>query len=201
MKKIILTLFILSLIFNSCSSNDDSDNSTFNGSLEDIREYYNEDLVDALNDLGFNINTGNTPPNVEGVYFVSPLILQASSVASDIIGARFNDYTITLTNQNNEDLTIDYLGDQGLQVDLGGGSFISGDNNNFSIFLITTSTNQINEEADSAIAISGTFTEEGVEGFQIAYMMLDNKENPSGTWIPNNSGRVVHDSDGFSPKQ
>ncbi|WP_298341267.1 hypothetical protein [uncultured Algibacter sp.] len=205
MKRLLFVLLTVSpfLLFN-CSNNDDDNNQDegFDGSIEDIRDFYNDDLVDALEDLGFNLNTGNNPPNIEGVYFVSPLLLEASSVTGDIVGMPFNDYTITFSNQNNSALTIDYFGDQGNQIDQGSGSFISGDDDNFTVLLITTSTDESNNTtADSAISISGVLTDGGIENIQMAFMMLDNKGNPNGEWIPNNTGRIAYDSDFNSPKQ
>jgi hypothetical protein len=205
MKRLLFVLLTVSpfLLFN-CSNNDDDNNQDegFDGSIEDIRDFYNDDLVDALEDLGFNLNTGNNPPNIEGVYFLSPLLLEASSVTGDIVGMPFNDYTITFSNQNNSALTIDYFGDQGNQIDQGSGSFISGDDDNFTVLLITTSTDESNNTtADSAISISGVLTDGGIENIQMAFMMLDNKGNPNGEWIPNNTGRIAYDSDFNSPKQ
>lgn len=205
MKRLLFVLLTVGafLLFN-CSNNDDDNNQDegFDGSIEDIRDFYNDDLVDALEDLGFNLNTGNNPPNIEGVYFVSPLLLEASSVTGDIVGMPFNDYTITFSNQNNSALTIDYFGDQGNQIDQGSGSFISGDDDNFTVLLITTSTDESNNTtADSAISISGVLTDGGIENIQMAFMMLDNKGNPNGEWIPNNTGRIAYDSDFNSPKQ
>ena len=205
MKRLLFVLLTVSpfLLFN-CSNNDDDNNQDegFDGSIEDIRDFYNDDLVDALEDLGFNLNTGNNPPNIEGVYFLSPLLLEASSVTGDIVGMPFNDYTITFSNQNNSALTIDYFGDQGNQIDQGSGSFISGDDDNFTVLLITTSIDESNNtSADSAISISGVLTDGGIENIQMAFMMLDNKGNPNGEWIPNNTGRIAYDSDFNSPKQ
>lgn len=186
------------LAFASCSK-DNSDDSKFNGSIASIEDFYNPELVKALDSLGFIINTGNKPPLMEGIYLAAPVILQASSVLGDNLGSKFFDYEITFSNQDNGNLTIDFLGDQGIEIDNGSGSFISGEGNSFSIFLITT-TEISTYLADSAISLSGTIVEDGIEDLQIAYLMLDNRENEGGVFIPNNTGRVLFDSDNFSEK-
>ncbi|MDO5969207.1 hypothetical protein Q4Q35_05245 [Flavivirga aquimarina] len=200
--KLIFTLLALTILFN-CSKSDDNQDDVFEGSIEDIIAFYNEDLIDALEDLGFDINTGNAPPNLEGTFLFSPLILEASTVSGDIPGHLFSDYLATFSNQNNETLTIDYIGNHVnfSQKDEGNGAFISGSNNEFSMFLKTSS--QINDSvlASATIAISGKVTEDGLEDMQMAIMMLDNKGNPDGVYIPDNTGRLLYDSDFISPKQ
>lgn len=189
----------LVLAFTSCSKGDLDDNTGFNGSIASIEDFYTPELVKVLDSLGFIINTGNKPPLLEGIYHAAPLILQSSSVQGDNLGSRFYDYEITFSNQDNGNLTIDFLGDQGIEIDNGSGSFISGEGNSFSVFLITN-TEISNYSADSAISLSGTLVEDGIENLQVAYLMLDNNENQGGVFIPNNTGRVLFDSDGFSEK-
>src|SRR5680860_77220 len=69
-------MFFYILLFNSCCRNCDEysvETAEFDGSRKAIEEFYSPDLVEALVDLGFNLNVGSTPPNVEGNYFISPL--------------------------------------------------------------------------------------------------------------------------------
>lgn len=196
MKHKYLLLAVLTTITIGCSK---GDNDGFDGSLRSIEDFYTPELVHAMDSLGFAINTGNKPPEIEGIYDFSPVILQASSVPSDILNSRFLDYEITFSNQDNGELTIDYYGNQGIQTDDGDGSFISGEGNTFSVFLIVSS--EINSyPADSAIALSGKMTDEGIENIQLAFFMLDNKGNPGGNIIHNNTGRIFYDSDGLSEK-
>ena len=202
MKKTILLFTMLALVF-SCSSDDDSledAGNQFDGSLESVEDFFTPDLVNALVDLGFIINTGGNPPNLEGVFYASPLVLQASSVPNDIIGQTFNPYTMTFSNQNLETLMVDFFGDQNVQVDEGFGSFVSGNGNAFSVYLKTTTTIG-NFDAESAIALSGVMTQDGIEDFQVAFLMLDDNGDPEGVYIENNTGRLLYDSDLFSPRQ
>ena len=197
----ILKVFTLTLLLAlaSCSKDEVSENMGFDGSIASIENFYSPELVNALDSLGFVINTANNPPKLEGTYNLSPMILQKSSVPGDILGSQFRDYKITFSNQNNGKLTIDYFGDQGVEIDEGYGSFISGEDDRFSVFLITTT--EINTYlADSAISISGRIVDGGIEDIQMAFLMLDNKENLGGVFIGNNTGRVAYDSDYFSEK-
>ncbi|MBR9916079.1 MAG: hypothetical protein GYB32_14905 [Algicola sp.] len=202
MKKTILVFAMLALVL-SCSSDDDNGEdigNQFDGSLESVEDFFSPDLVQALQDLGFIINTGNNPPNIEGVFFSSPFILEASSVPGDFIGQTFADYTSEFFNQNNQALTLDFNGMGGTQTDEGFGSFVSGDGNLFSVYLKNT-TRIGNFDAETAIAISGRITQDGIEDFKYATLMLDDGGDPEGVYIENNTGRLLYDSDEFSPRQ
>ena len=124
------------LAFASCSKEEDSADMGFDGSLTSIEDFYTPELVRALDSLGFEMNLGNKPPKIEGTYHVKPMLLKSSSVPGDIVGSQFNNYEVTFSNQDNGKLTIDYFGDQGVEIDEGYGSFISGENDKFSVFLI-----------------------------------------------------------------
>ncbi len=195
-------LALVSLLVCSCKSDDDG-LVGFDGSLRSIEDFYSPELLDALENLGFQINPGNTPPNLQGSFIFSPLRLENSSVPTDSPGDLFNDYLATFKNQNNSNLTIDYNGKHSgfSQQDEGNGAFISGENDTFSMFLKTTSQIDNSVLTETTIAISGKVVETGLENVQMAVMMLDNKGNPDGVYIPDNTGRLLYDTDKFSPKQ
>jgi len=198
--KLFITIFVLTGIMFSCSSDDDSGSREFDGSIQSLEEFYNPELVAALEELGFKINQGNTPPNVEGSYFSSPFILQESNIPEDTPNHVFSDYTSTFSNQDVNSLTVDFIGNNGDQIDEGDGSLISGENKSFSVYLKNNTQIGSSIMVSTAIAISGIMTDEGIEDFQYAILMLDDKGDPDEVYIENNTGRLIHDSDGFSPK-
>lgn len=195
----ILMLLALFLAFSACKKDDDGDgdDQTFDGSITDIENFYNSDVVDAFFELGFNINTGNNPPLIEGSYLVTPSILQATSVPNDVIGSVFSDIFLNFRNQDNGSLTIDFDGASGSETYDGAGSFISGDDNQFSVFLVITVTRE-GETAEVTFAISGTKETDGISDIQVALIMIDDNGDPGGFFIENNTGRVLTDGDGFS---
>ena len=201
MQKQILLLSILGML--SCSKSDDntvSNEPSFQGTLSDIEEYYTPELVESLQNLGFIFNLGNTPGNVEGVYEISPSVIQASTTGIDNIGERLADQTITLSNQNNDRLTIDFKIDGNGQTSFGNGSFISGDSDEFSIFIKSQTQNQNSIAVETATSITGKVSQNGLLNFQFAGLMLDDKGDPDGVYIENNTGRLIHDSDKTSPR-
>lgn len=201
MKKIKLLCYalILCFTFSSCSDDEDSGTSEFDGSIESVEDFFNPEVIDAFQELGFTINTGNNPPQIlEGSYLASPFVLQESSVTGDNIGSTFSNYIFEFSNQNNGTLTIDFVGSASIQEDIGYGSFISGSNDSFSVFLKITSTYQ-GATAEFAYAMSGKVTEGGIMDYEFINLMLDDNGDPQDVWIENNTGRLLIDSDGFSP--
>lgn len=171
----------------------------FKGTIEDIKIFYTPELVDALEDLGFLFNTGGNPPIIEGTYFVSPFILEASTMPGDTIGKVFADQKMMFSNQNNEELTIDFQIEGGDQLTVGKGSFISGSDNKFSVFLISQSRTGESVLVDTAVSITGQIDSEGIRNLQWAGSMLDDKGDPDDLYITNNTGRLIYDFDKISP--
>lgn len=199
MKKIILFGLILAALTTSCNKDESDDDAGFDGSIADIENFYNSDVVDELIDLGLDINTGANPPNIEGFFNATPFILQASSVSGDSPGNQFPDLNMIFSNQNNEDLTIDFNGANGPETYDGDGSFISGDGNAFSVFLKVDVTLNGNV-AETTFAISGSIADGGLEDIQVGLIMIDDGGDPDGVFIENNTGRLLYDSDGFSER-
>jgi len=191
-------LLVMSPIFISCEKeSDDSDNSEnfeFDGSLAAIRDFYNSDVVSEMQSLGFEINTGDNPPFLEDCYLASPLELTDTSVPNDPpVGTIYEDLNFCLSNQDTSLLTIDFNGTSANVSYDGDGSYISGSDNRFSIFLKITITAGDGTSAISAYAVSGHLENGNIVGFQSTLIMLDDNEDPSNVFIPENSGQVFGD--------
>jgi hypothetical protein len=150
------------------------------------------------------INTGSTPPNMEKIYYADPFILVSSNIPTDYVGQSFTAYLVKFHDQNNASLSIklDYINEPESGTGLGG--FIAGSNNSFSVFAKVHCTNG-NTQADMIQVISGTISDKidsaGIRNFYFANFMLNNYGNPDGYWIKDGQGRIIYDSDGFSPEE
>lgn len=190
--KFLPILFTLVICFTSCNKDDDGDNTDFDGSIDSIENFYTPELIDALDNLGFAINTGNTPPILNGVYLANPLILSDSNIANDNIGSTYNDLQMMFTNQNNDNLTLEFQGLENTTVIESVQSYVSGFEDNFSVFLKVESTRN-NHTSILAYALSGTLTSEGILNYQFALIMLDDHDDPEDNLIENNTGRIFVD--------
>jgi hypothetical protein len=197
-------LFILLIAFGlfmmtACEEEDKDDNNNdkveANGFTQEINEFLPDSIIDEMESLGMQLNTGGNPPDVEKIYEVTPFVLDSSNVPSDYSGMTFADLRFKFYDQNNEDLTIklDYI--NGPEEGSGLGSFIVGDNNMFTVVSEVT-TVAYSDTAVAAMLFSGEITDDGIKDFYYANFMIEN--NGSSYFIENGQGRVIYDSDGFS---
>lgn len=207
MKKINLVLVavvVMVAFMSSCTKKVDE-----NGLTKEINKIVPDSILTNMMNQGFPINGGNEPPEIEGTYIAAPFVLVSSSVPDDPEEHTFSDFEVTIKKFNKRKLTaeIDYV--NGPETGTGLASFIVGEGNKFSMFCEIKSTQLVVFKSEGIIVITGTLTENGIEDFYVANFMVDNHGNTVpfgiidddlGVWIPNGTGRVVKDDDGFSEK-
>jgi hypothetical protein len=180
------------LLFTSCD-----DTTTTNELSAEIKNIVPDATLTKITDLGMPIFKGNAPTNLVNYFKASPFVLKASNRSSDNIGSTYSDYVFYLHNQDNAKLSITLDYQNGPEAGTGLGGFISGNGNDFSVFVKVRSTNSSSGYADMIHIISGTMTSTGIKNMYFANFMLDNFGNSG--WIANGEGRILYDSDGNSP--
>lgn len=202
MKYTLLFSFAISTLLYSCSKDDAAKGPTD----EDILHKKIEDIIpqkylDTLKVLGLNINTGITPPNVEGSYDIKPYILDTSNIANDPSrGYRFADGILHLSAQSNKDFSIKLIGEHFLTIsDTSIVTAISGSGNNFTVYGKVKSVSG-NYSAVVAMIMTGTKDGNNISHFKIGIINIDNS-NGGSVFIPEGKGRVAHDADFISEKR
>ena len=199
LKQILIGLTVLAL--TACGSSGSKKKVQDNGLTKEINDLVPEDILEEMISLGMPIHRGGKPPKMEGIYYMAPVILLASNIPSDPIGNRFDDYLIKFYGQDNQKLTIQtkYKSVSASNTGHGGGSFIVGTDNKFTIF---SKVDDITRGHQSVVVDvwSGTITNNGIEDLYLAVFVIDNKGG-GGVVIGNGQGRVVYDSDGVSEKK
>jgi hypothetical protein len=191
--------FAIAFFMNSCNSDDLSSLVNEEGLTQEIVNLVPDTILNEMESMGMPIYGGENPPNIENSYIASPFVLKASNRESDQIGHTYSDYYVKFYNQDNSKLSISLNYLNGPETGTGMGSYIVGDDNKFSVFV------EVNAEADDGSkaklvhVISGEWTADGIKNLYFANFMLDNYGNTTGYWIENGDGRVIYDSDGFSP--
>lgn len=194
MRKSFLALCILctsiSFIFFSCDEKLELS--------KEIKNIVPDSTLTKIIELGMPIFKGSKPTNLVNYYLASPFILKESNIPADYTGKSFSDYSFHLYDQDNENLSIklDYY--NGGEEGSGLGGFISGNGDDFSVFIKVHSTYK-GGQADLIHIISGTMTDGGIKDLYFANFMLNNYGNAGGVWIENEQGRIIYDSDGMSP--
>ena len=173
------------------------------GLTEDIQNLIPLDILEAIEDLGIEINEGKNPPNIEGTYLVSTLQLVKSTTGRNI-ATQWDKY-VTFSGQNNTTLTID--ANYTMQTDYphgvmnseGPGSFIVGEGNKFTV-VVDGTREQGGYTAKTVEIFSGEISDAGIINYHWAVMMINDSGDPLGIWIPNSTGYAKKDSDGFSER-
>jgi len=172
------------------------------GLTQDIRNIIPDDILKAFKDLGIEINGGNNPPNVEGTYLASPYILVRSNFRDSFTpGAKFADFRLTFSRQNNSNLTIvtDYVqrSQSGEIIEEGNGlgSFITGNGNKFTVFVEISGTHN-GLPFKSVQLFTGEITSSGIKNFHTAVLCtMENRYT-----IKRGEGRMFTDSDGLAER-
>ncbi len=196
MKKMLFTgciaIAAFSLFFASCKKDEKPTLS------KEIQNIVPDSTLNKIIALGMPINKGTKPALLTNIYIAAPFILKASTVPNDYtIGSKFADYRVKLYDQDNDKLTIKLDYAAGAETGKGIGGFISGNGNDFSLFVKVHTFNS-GDSAEVLQIISGTITSKGIKDFHFANFMLDDYGDPHGRWMGNEQGRVIYDSDGVS---
>ncbi|WP_293789089.1 hypothetical protein [uncultured Pedobacter sp.] len=127
----------MTLQFTACSKNNDvnpSDEEILTKKIEDIIP---QKYVDSLTKLGFTVNKGTTPPNVNGAYLFKPFTIKSSNIPYDTYqpGYVLNDGVVKLYEQSTSDFSIKMLGKNFIgAADTSVVTAISGNGNRFTVY-------------------------------------------------------------------
>jgi hypothetical protein len=149
------------------------------------------------------IYSGNTPPNIEGTYSMSPCVLVYDSNNAFNPGYKFTDIIIEFTNQNMTQNTLvfrdEYVDNSGNPTNTSTKSEakIIGSGNDFTIFVIAENNGTNGSWTKLASLYSGTITNNGIKNFHEGFVMLD-KIDPDNNLMKVGQFRIVNDQDGMS---
>jgi hypothetical protein len=177
-----------------------------NGLTADINSLVPQSTIDEIKRLGMPINTGVTPPTINGIYNVSQFVMKNSNISGDYAnGSRFYDVRLRFSLQDNlilklkvEYLELDFNGALYSSA-VGAESFIVGSGKTFTVFVKVLATRTTGETADLVIVISGDLEANSINNLYYANFMIDN-HGYSSVYMANGKGRVFYDLDGVSEK-
>ncbi len=151
------------------------------------------------------INSGNTPPNIEGVFNIYPnvMVYNSNTESSYKPGRHFNATCTKYSNQNSTQNTVTYQeaninnkGDVTSKSDETEAKIL-GKGSDFTAFTIVETTESDGTWTKMATLLSGTMTSSGVKNYFYAILMLD-KIDPNKKKMDVGDFRVFKDEDGIS---
>lgn len=192
-----IALFMLSIaLVSSCKKETKTNQPKFSPQILNIVPL---STIDSLKKWGMTIYEGTTPPKLEGVYLVNNAECIFDNSNAPRLGLWRSDYKYKFYNQDNSKLTIslDYKATMAADTAKGVGSFMSGNGNQFSVFLQTQGVaNGINYK--STYVISGTKTDNGIVDWQDCFQLTQKDSDPTGILIKAGSTRIFKDQDKLS---
>ena len=169
---------------------------------ERINSVVPEDIVKKMEPY-IPIYTGTTPPIIEGTIFIEPftaVYCEDYGNGGYAPGTQVNSQYIRFSNQNTIYNTIDMseVSASGSNSSTGSGAFISGTDNNFTVFFNTVGQSS-GISTKTALVISGTKTTTGIANLKYAFVMVDKGSDPDHILMNVGVFRVFEDQDGMSP--
>ena len=199
--KRMFTILALALVFTGCEKDEKKMKVDEDGLTKDIRDLIPDDILVGIKDLGMPIYGGNTPPDITGTFLASPLILVKSNFDDSYApGQLFLDVKLTFSDQNNKNLTLKVLDENGDATRTGTGGFIVGSGKKFTVFTGLDNV-QSGHTYKTAALYSGTISDAGIADFRYVLVMVDDNNPPASLNIlKDGQGRLFKDDDGLAER-
>ena len=194
--KFTFILFVFIGTFMACKKDDDP-------TIEQLQQDKIEDIIsaqflDSLRNLGLIIHEGTTPPNVNGIYRITPFILKASNIPTDVVGKAFLDADLKLFNQNISNFEIQLLGKNFLNTrDTSVVTAISGSGNKFTVYGKVKTNATDDAFAYFGLILSGEIENGTIINLESGIINIDNS-NGGGFFIKEGEARKAVESDKIS---
>lgn len=175
--------------------------------IDSLSDIIPEEVLELFDSSIIPFNPGNTPPNIEGTYFMDPMILTYSSQEKDnwIFGKQnegqilFLSEYIRFSEQNTTNSIIcEKLTSDGCAYSVSNECKITGSGDLFTIFHKSTTTDdKYKAKAISTDIISGRWTPSGIEDISSAFVMVE-KDDPNNNYVSVGTCRKFVDADNIS---
>lgn len=197
MKTKLLNMLMLCIIIATTSScKKDEAEKKDNGLSSKINAIISQDIIDDLQRRGMTINTGYTAPVLESIINVNPFTVLSPYGVDDnyYTGQVISDYKFRFYDQSGDELKVSYKGNAG-DIANGTVSFLSGNGNNFTLFMQLTGVN--NGISNKQVAVlSGTKAGTGIVNFQCAFVLTDKYgDEDNAMLMPVGKSRIFLDGD------
>jgi hypothetical protein len=201
---IAICLAVVSVAFTGCFKNDTSSSDPNDGPPGSVKDILSNDLLAKVKDLGIEINDGNTPPNIEGTYLLSPYVYLKSNFDDKNYSYKPGDILpnllLTFSNQDNDKHTIkvSYINQVGVLRITNPVAFVTGSGNKFTVFAEENLFPNSSDPYKSVFVYSGEIAPAGINNYH--EVEITTREIPNNS-LKKGSARLYYDSDGISQKQ
>lgn len=183
-----LGALVITLLLFSCkkeTNNDPKipDDKTFPTPIANIAP---QSMIDSLRAVGAKVYAGSTPNIVNGIYLMHPDSCIYDNSPGNFKGTIFSDYKFKFSNQDNNLFTI-AVGQKAIPAGTLSATpvstYISGNGNDFSIFILRTVTPS-GITVQQFNVLSGTLTPNGIQNLQNTLYIRSKGNDPNNTIAP-----------------
>lgn len=195
MKKILLPIFVLSVIIFSCKK-DKEKNPLGAGYPQALSKVLTPVIIDSLQSRGVTVNRGLTPPVINGIYYLSPNSCSYDNAWTKSAGKFFSPYKLQFSNQNNG-TSIAYAYKSVSGNDTGGdaNAFITGSGDAFTVYAQIPGSVDSVSTYTNLVVISGTVKNGIINNLKQA-QYLSSKNDRYNRVVPVGTMRIYADNDG-----
>lgn len=201
-------LFLFALLFVACKKENKDEVPI--GPLgpkypQVINNVITPEIMESLKKNGMTINSGTTPPTLNGVFLFSPAYCSFDNSGNNLQGSYFNDYKLQFKNQNTNNYTVSMeYKDVNDGTDSGGdnnATYISGENNLFTVFSqVKGKSGSVNYVALDVI--SGEAAGGSMKDLIWSHYLVSKEGDAANIFlVPVGTTRIFTDKDGLSGSQ
>lgn len=181
-----------SLIFSACKKSKDDSTPAGDTFPTPIQSMITQSMVDSIRAAGGIVYSGKAPAIVNGTYFMHPDSCIYDNSPGNFAGTLFADYKFRFSAQDNStfNITVEQKNtSSGTLSQTPASSYISGDGNNFSIFILRT-VSPMGVAVQQFNVLSGTLTAGGVQNLKNILYLRSKGSDPANTLPPAGTIRV-----------
>jgi hypothetical protein len=182
------------LFFQACKKSKKEDDPGFSQQIQNIVP---DSLIAKFRAAGIEINSGKTPPVINGIYLANPMNTVYDN--SGTAGSTISDYKYKFYNQSNDNLTVqlDYKAMNYSDAATGAGAYLSGTDNKFTAFVQSQGTS--NGISYTVLSIfSGEVSSQGLANFKHAVYVKDKSADPNNLLSPVGTLRIFKDGNNLA---
>ncbi|WP_314297445.1 hypothetical protein [Capnocytophaga gingivalis] len=168
---------------------------------QEAREIISDRLLEEMESNGMQINEGDNPPDIQGIFQTGSYKSIYTNVKGDMIGETYLPYRYKFYEQNGIKIKTDYIAEGNRRFDIatGEGTIISGSGNKFTVYMKVKGNNDgaLYKEAK---VFSGEITPEGIRNIQMGLCIVE-KDDPKGELIPVGGIRVFNNESSLAVRK
>jgi len=169
---------------------------------QQVNSIVSSSTLAKLKQYGTVINEGTTPPDITGVFSMTPNVCTFDNSAEHRTGETFDDYFYKFSNQDNKNFTVrvDFVSgdiDNGTDTTA---TFISGKGNLFTVFSQSKGV-AYGVDYVTIEVVSGEIDPAGVKNLQITKYLQSKGDDPTPVLTEVGTTRIFSDSDHISERQ